>query len=105
MSTFLLCVTINVPPIVGKLGILGHILGSCSHIAAIVVTGVFRYSSEGRKCADFGEPRLIEDDDASDTFKFSDHASVIQGLFITECVLFCCFHFCFDMMTVLELKK
>ena len=32
-------------------GVCGHMCGGCAHLACIIVTGVFRYSTEGKACA------------------------------------------------------
>ena len=76
----------------GLIGIIGHLLGSCGHMAAVILTGVLRYRYDGERCADFEEPVIYNTD--KDTFKYSDHANTIQGLFISACVLLCYFN-CF----------
>jgi len=85
---FLMCCTCFVWPI-GWLGLIGHSFGFCAHLAAVVVTGVFRYNSYGEACASFKQEWAI-DDNNTDAISFEEHGSMIQGLFISICVLWCC---------------
>ena len=63
------------------LGGCGHCFGGCAHLACIIVTGVFRFSDEGERCA---ESKGIFTTDG-DTFE--DLGSAIKSLFIAQCVL------------------
>ena len=64
-------------------GAIGHCLGSMTQFAAIIVTGVFRYSAEGTLCA---------------AIPGNEHGEKIQGLFIAQCVLFCFYNCCISCM-------
>ena len=55
--------------------------GTCLHFATIVVTGVFRFVSQGDACS---KSQLLIADDTS----FKDVGSTIQNLFISQCVLY-----------------
>ena len=77
----------------GYVGVIGHACGVCAHFAAIVVTGVFRYSSEGQKCAE-NEKEIIYDSSNDEFFKFQAHGKTIEGTFIAACILFFYFN-CF----------
>lgn len=72
-------------------------------MAAIIVTGVFRYGEMGEKAADLNvEVPIDYEKDAKeggDRFTYADHGSMIQGLFISACVLFCGFNCFAGMMT------
>ena len=59
-------------PIIAPLGICGHCLGPCAHFALIVVTGVYRYSDNSKKCAD-SELFVHKDPDVT----FEDHGTKI----------------------------
>lgn len=89
--TFMLCMTCLVWPM-GKLGGIGHGLGCCAHLAAIIVTGVFRYSTEGELCA--SNSISLPYNKEGDEFTFAEKGDTIQALFISACCLFCCFN-CF----------
>jgi len=95
---------------VGYIGICGHFCGCCGHLAAIIITGIFRYSDLGEKCASLDGEIPYDIDDPEATFTFADHGSMIQGLFISACVLFCGFT-CFVLMmaqvssTLIALKR
>merc|ERR1719350_2502615 len=90
-ATLCLCCTCCLAPC-GWIGIVGHFCGFCATFAAVIITGVFRYSDEGKLCADFDTVEfLIDASDLSGAkFKFSDHANLIEGMFITLCVILCC---------------
>ena len=64
-------------------GVCIHICGGCLHFATVIVTGVFRYSTEGEACAN--QP--------GDVF-----GEKIQNLFISQCVLYCFYGCCTGMM-------
>ena len=51
-------------------------------MAALIVTGVFRYSDEGEACAMKDIPIGVDSDTT-----FKDHGEMIEGLFISQCVL------------------
>ena len=57
-------------------GTCGHCFAGCAHLACIVVTGVFRFSDEGERCADYEGPL------DTDGTKFSELGDAIQSLFI-----------------------
>ncbi len=65
----------------------GTCFGNCAYFAAIVTTGVFRYSSDGKACAK-------SDMYVAEGVKFSEHGDVIQGLFISQVVLYCGYYCC-----------
>ena len=70
----------------------GHCFLLFAHLACIIVTAVFRFQEEGEKCASNGN-YLGEGFD----WTFKDHGDAIQGLFISQCVLFMvltCLAFC-----------
>jgi len=46
LFNFFLCMTCIAWP-VGYIGVIGHCCGCLAHVAAIIVTGVFRYSDQG----------------------------------------------------------
>ena len=75
VCTALLVIGHFFPPL-ACIGCLGHAFGSCVMLACIIVTGIFRYSAKGKSCADSG-PEL-----------FKDHGKQIQGLFISQSVLY-----------------
>ena len=55
--------------------------GGCAHLALIIVTGVFRFSTEGKACAENDTPL------AEDGTTYADHGDKIKALFISQCVL------------------
>ena len=65
----------------------GTCLGHFAWYAAIVTTGVLRYSSDGKACA--GSDMLV-----AEGVKFSDHGDVIQKLFISQLAVVCCYYCC-----------
>ena len=66
----------------GHIGTLGHLIGCLAKISAIVVAGVYRFGSEGDKCADnTAEIAGYDWTGASIGQKFRD-------IFISQCVLF-----------------
>ena len=69
-------------------GICGFICSQMAHFAALIVTGVFRYSDDGEKCAE-SETNY----DAIDK-SMSDIGSTMEGLFISQCVLYCFYGCC-----------
>ena len=79
----LMCLTCLVWPI-GCIGIIGNCFGCCAYLAAIIVSFVFRYSTEGEQCAatDPKAADVIYNEDG-DTFNINDHADMITGLVIT----------------------
>ena len=52
------------------------IYGNCGHLAALIVTGVFRYQSDGANCA----KSTVQITNSGITFQ--DHGNAIEGLFI-----------------------
>ena len=66
----------------GIIGTLGHSIGCLAEISAIVVAGVYRFGSEGEKCAENTvEITGYDWTGASIGEKFKD-------IFISQCVLF-----------------
>ena len=63
--------------IIGAMGGLGHCIGCCAHLACIIVTGVFRFSTEGGRCAD--NEKVLDEDGTT----FSDMGDAIKNLFIS----------------------
>ena len=58
--------------------------GACLvNFALMIAIGAARYSDEGENCA-LNEGKLIADSDTT----FADHGEQIQGLFISQCLLF-----------------
>ena len=39
-------------PMLGYIGFWGHFFGGCTHLASIIVTGVYRYNEPGRLCSE-----------------------------------------------------
>ena len=60
----------------------GCCCGLGAELAAIIVTGVMRYSEDGEKCAKHTMTMAANGD------TFEDHGNKIQNLFISQCVLF-----------------
>ncbi len=65
----------------------GHCFGNCAYFAAIITTGVIRYSTDGKMCQ-------RSDNYVAEGVLFSSHANTIQGLFISQVVLFCGYYCC-----------
>ena len=63
------------------------IYGNCGHLAALIITGVLRYSDDGSFCA----KQKVE---LADGITFEDHGTAMEGLFISQCVLYCFFGCC-----------
>jgi len=70
-------------------GACGHMCGGCAQLAAIIVAGVFRYSTDGEHCAK--QNKLIVNDSG---VTMEDVGTTLQGLFISQCVLICVFSCC-----------
>ena len=69
-------------------------VGQCTmvlvHLACIILTGVFRLSSEGEACANDSVAVAGSD------WTFKEHGTMIETLFICQCVLFGFYNcFCF----------
>ena len=88
---FLMCCACIAWPI-GYIGVAGHCLGFCAHLAIIIFTGIARYNTNGEICA--GYDYELWYNESADSFTYKDHGSVIQGLFISACVLLCLFNCC-----------
>ena len=91
-------------PVLALIGGCCHSLACCAHLACIIVTGVFRYSDDGKKCAELTELGAKVNDDQI------DFGARIQGLFISQCVIFCLYQCCIGclsqvMYSVYILKK
>ena len=79
----------------GYFGGVCHACGCCVHLAAIIVTGVYRYSANGELCVEYakslevdGGLEIVYNEDG-DTFSLKKHADAISALFISQAVLFC----------------
>ena len=68
-------------------GICGHCFGGCGALAALIVTGVFRFQTAGADCAENSVGLL------------KDHGEKIESMFIAQCVLYC-FYGCFVGVTI-----
>ena len=68
-------------------GLCGFICSQMAHFAAVIVTGVFRYSDEGEACAKVTTP--VKPD-----LTFEDVGTTMEGLFISQCVLYCFYGCC-----------
>ena len=61
-------------------GCVGQCCGGIAALVCLIMTGVWRFSSEGEACAE------VEG--------FKDHADEIKALFIAQCVLLCFYNCC-----------
>ena len=59
---------------------IGLTCGSCAHLALIIVTGIFRFNTEGKLCAENDE--LV----SPDGMTYAEHGQRIKALFISQCV-------------------
>ena len=73
-------------------GCCGITFGGCAHLAALIVTGVFRFNSEGESCAK--STAIVQPSDET----FEVHGERIKALFISQCVLYICFGSCAGFM-------
>ena len=86
--------------LLGPLALCGACLmgcAQCAHLAALIVTGVLRYSDDGEYCAKYGGP-------INDSLTFQDVGATMEGLFIAQAVLYCFYGCCigvFTQMTVM----
>ena len=64
-----------------------------AHFAAVIVTGVFRYSEDGERCAE--QTYEITELEKS----YEDIGATMQGLFISQCVLYCFYACCLGCLT------
>ena len=94
-----LCLTCVFPPF-ALVGGIGHCLGSCAHLACIIVTAVYRFSEFGNSCADRDAPVYIKDD-GEIVATFEDHGAAISALFIAQCVLICFYGCCISVVSQL----
>ena len=62
-------------------GCCGMIFAGLAHLAALIITGVFRFNSNGSDCAKNNAP--VNGDET-----FAEHGELIQNLFISQCALF-----------------
>ena len=90
LTFFTCCLTFSIfVPILAFCGSCGLCCTQLAHFSAIVVTGVFRYSDEGEKCAK-NETTLDKWDDKS----FKEIGDEMEAIFISQCVLYffytCC---------------
>ena len=90
--TLCFCVGVFLWPLI-CCGAIGHSLGALAQIASIVITGLFRYRSEGAACA---ETMVVIDIEDGTTFE--DHGKLIQDLFISQCVIFLFYNCCVSMI-------
>merc|ERR1712241_165524 len=63
-----------------------------AHFAAVIVTGVFRSSDAGELCAKNNNLRVDPKDSDSSTMK--EVGEMMQGIFISQCVLYCFYGCC-----------
>jgi len=63
-----------------------------AHFAAVIVTGVFRYSDPGELCAKNKITRI--DQNESDSSTMAEVGDMMQGIFISQCVLYCFYGCC-----------
>ena len=86
LLTFFTCCHIFaiILPLLAACTVCGLCCTQCAHFAAIVVTGVFRYSVDGEKCAE-QTFKLSKFGDRT----FEEIGDEMQGIFISQCVLFC----------------
>ena len=68
-------------------GLCGFVCSQLAHFAAVIVTGVFRYSDEGEACAKVTAA-------VKDGTTFEDVGTTMEGLFISQCVLYCFYGCC-----------
>ncbi len=61
--------------------LMGISCGGCAHTALLITTGVFRFRSEGKVCAE-NEAEVI-----LGGMTYKEHADKIKALFIAQCVL------------------
>ena len=88
-GTLCLCCTCCMAPC-GWIGIVTHSCGFFLTFASVILTGIFRYSDAGKICAENEvEYEINPTKPGEGTFKFSDHGDMIQGMFITLCVILC----------------
>ena len=87
ICTGLMILGVVLPPVT-LLGCFGHACGCCVQLAAIIVTAVYRYSEEGKKCAEseWIVTNKLPEQEPDETF--SSHADLVQKLFIAACVTF-----------------
>ena len=71
-------------------GAFGLCCGNCAVFACLIVTGVFRYSTEGNLCADTVQFAAVPDQDEI----FMDHGDKIAALFIAQAILYCFYSCC-----------
>ena len=93
-SIFIVCLMISyfVGPFV-YIGACGLCCSGCANLACIITTGVLRYSAEGKLCA-LGYAAAAEFSD-----EITDVGARIEGLFISQCVLFCFLGCCIGALT------
>ena len=89
LTGFILCMVISAFHwCFAFLGCCGFCLTQCLHLATVIITGVFRYSADGQWCAGMAYPLQINERTSADV------GANIQGLFISQCVLYlglnCC---------------
>ena len=65
----------------------------CAHFASIIVTGVYRYSIDGKKCAEKDAKLDVIDK------SYKDIGATMNNVFISQCVLYCFFACCLGCLT------
>ena len=75
------------------LALCGQMCGGCLHLAAIIVMGVFRYSTEGEACA-LNNMKMEGLD-----WTFKEHGDMLAGMFISQAVLLIFFGCCVGVLT------
>ena len=89
---------------IGLLGTCGHCFNSCAELAAIIVAGVFRFSTDGARCSNNITAAPGYDWTGSSVGK------TYEGIFISQCVLLMvesCFIWCMVSVvwTIVGIKK
>lgn len=95
MSLTILTLCLVCSALIGPLAFCGACLigcAQCGHLAALIVTGVLRYSDDGKACAD--NPTPVNAD-----VTFADIGSMMEGIFISQCILYCFYGCCLGALT------
>ena len=95
MSLTILTLCLVCSALIGPLAFCGACLigcAQCGHLAALIVTGVLRYSDDGKACAD--NPTAVNSD-----VTFKDIGSMMEGIFISQCILYCFYGCCLGALT------
>lgn len=96
MSLTILTLCLVCSALIGPLAFCGACLigcAQCGHLAALIVTGVLRYSDDGKACAE--QSNIPVNDDVT----FADIGSMMEGIFISQCILYCFYGCCLGALT------